>query len=172
MAECMEDNQNQFLKDSHLEENSNVWEGHKDFNGWVSGIIWLNLIFGGFRGIISGISNLYFSPLIGCLTIALSIVGIISLYYLLQAKKWALFLWIAYRISGAIVNGFINSNYDFATHIIIAVVNILFMLLILQIRKNGVSAWSIIFKKNDTSQSISQDIKEPFQQAENTTKEE
>ena len=119
------------------------------FNGWVTGIIWVNIIFFGARGIISSFTNMIFSPLIGCITLCLSIVGIISLLYILSAKKWAFFLWIAYRIAGAVVVSLINPRFSLTAHIIFAVVNILLMIAILQIKKNGVSAWSIIFKRNE-----------------------
>lgn len=121
------------------------------FNGWVTGIIWVNVIFFGARGIISSFTNMIFSPLIGCITLGLSIVGIISLLYILRAKKWAFFLWIAYRIAGAIVVSIINPKYSLTAHIIFAVVNILLMIAVLQIKKNGVSAWSVIFSKHKSS---------------------
>jgi hypothetical protein len=58
---------------------------------------------------------------------------------------------MAYRLAGGVINGLISAKYDFTTHIIIAIVNISLMILLLQIKKNGVSAWSIIFKKNKPS---------------------
>ena len=118
------------------------------FNGWVTGIIWVNIIFFGARGIISSFTNMIFSPLIGCITLGLSIVGIISLLYILRAKKWAFFLWIAYRIAGAVVVSIINPKFSLTAHIIFAVVNILLMIAVLQIKKNGVSAWSVLFSKH------------------------
>ena len=121
------------------------------FNGWVTGIIWVNIIFFGARGIISSFTNMIFSPLIGWITLGLSIVGIISLLYILRAKKWAFFLWIAYRIAGAVVVSIINPEFSLTAHIIFAVVNILVMIAVLQIKKNGVSAWSVIFSKHKTS---------------------
>lgn len=121
------------------------------FNGWVTGIIWVNIIFFGARGIISSFTNMIFSPLIGWITLGLSIVGIISLLYILRAKKWAFFLWIAYRIAGAIVVSIINPKFSLTAHIIFAVVNILVIIAVLQIKKNGVSAWSVIFSKHKSS---------------------
>lgn len=121
------------------------------FNGWVTGIIWVNIIFFGARGIISSFTNMIFSPLIGWITLGLSIVGIISLLYILSAKKWAFFLWIAYRIAGAVVVSIINPKFSLTAHIIFAVVNILVMIAVLQIKKNGVSAWSVIFSKHKSS---------------------
>ena len=105
------------------------------FNGWVTGIIWVNIIFFGARGIISSFTNMIFSPLIGWITLGLSIVGIISLLYILRAKKWAFFLWIAYRIAGAIVVSIINPKFSLTAHIIFAVVNILVMIAVLQIKE-------------------------------------
>ena len=121
------------------------------FNGWVTGIIWVNIIFFGAREIIGSFTNMIFSPLIGCITLGLSIVGIISLLYILRAKKWAFFLWIAYRIAGAVVVSIINPKFSLTAHIIFAVVNILLMIAVLQIKKNGVSAWSVIFSKHKSS---------------------
>lgn len=121
------------------------------FNGWVTGIIWVNIIFFGAREIIGSFTNMIFSPLIGCITLGLSIVGIISLLYILSAKKWAFFLWIAYRIAGAVVVSIINPKFSLTAHIIFAVVNILLMIAVLQIKKNGVSAWSVIFSKHKSS---------------------
>ncbi len=121
------------------------------FNGWVTGIIWANIILFGGRGIIGSFTNMIFSPLIGWITLGLSIMGIISLLYILRAKKWAFFLWIAYRIAGAVVVSIINPKFSLTAHIIFAVVNILVMIAVLQIKKNGVSAWSVIFSKHKTS---------------------
>lgn len=121
------------------------------FNGWVTGIIWVNVIFFGAREIIGSFTNMIFSPLIGWITLGLSIVGIISLLYILRAKKWAFFLWIAYRIAGAVVVSIINPRFSLTAHIVFAVVNILLMIAVLQIKKNGVSAWSVIFSKYKSS---------------------
>ena len=121
------------------------------FNGWVTGIIWANIILFGGRGIIGSFTNMIFSPIIGWITLGLSIVGIISLLYILRAKKWAFFLWIAYRIAGAVVVSIINPKFSLTAHIIFAVVNILLMIAVLQIKKNGVSAWSVIFSKHKSS---------------------
>ena len=129
----------------------NSSSGESLFNGWVTGIIWVNIIFFGVREIIGSFTNMIFSPLIGCITLGLSIVGIISLLYILRAKKWAFFLWIAYRIAGAVVVSIINPKFSLTAHIIFAVVNILLMIAVLQIKKNGVSAWSVIFSKHKTS---------------------
>ena len=140
-------------KNMAANDNENVTENgveNKQFNGIVIGLIWISIFFFGIRGIMSSFANMIFSPGIGCLTLALSIIGIVSLCFILRAKKWALFMWIAYRLAAGIVNGFISSKFDFATNIIIAIANIVLMVLILQIKKNGVSAWSIIFKKHES----------------------
>ena len=119
----------------------------RQFHWLIIGWIWISIIFFGVRGIISSFTNMMFSPAIGILTLILSITGMVSLFFILQAKRWALFLWIAYRLAGGVVNGLINTKFDIATNVIIALVNIGLMLLILQLKKNGVSAWSLIFKK-------------------------
>ena len=119
----------------------------KGFSDWVVGIIWLNIVFGGIRGVMNSIANMMLSPLIGCLTLSLTIIGLVSLCYILQAKRWALFLWIAYCLSSGIINGYLSMNHDYVTYILIAIITIALMILVLQIKKDGISAWSIIFKK-------------------------
>ena len=121
------------------------------FNVVVVSLIWISIIFFGIRGITSSIANMIFEPAIGCLTLCITLIGLVSLFFILQAKKWALFLWMGYRLSAGIVNGFISSKYDLATNIIIAIANIGLMVLVLQIKKNGVSAWSVIFNKQKPS---------------------
>ncbi|MBP9990840.1 MAG: hypothetical protein KBT45_05365 [Bacteroidales bacterium] len=132
------------------------------FHWLIVGVIWISIIFFGIRGVISSFTNMIFSPTIGVITLVLSIVGMVSLFFILQAKKWALFLWIAYRLAGAVVNSLINTKFDFATNVIVALVNIGIMLLILQLKKNGVSAWSLIFKKKaskiDDTENVAEDI--------------
>ena len=117
------------------------------FNVVVVSLIWISIFFFGIRGITSSIGNMFFEPAIGCLSLGVTLIGLVSLFFILQAKKWALFLWMGYRLSAGIINGIISSKYDFATNIIIAIANIGLMVLILQIKKNGVSAWSVIFNK-------------------------
>lgn len=116
------------------------------FSGWVTGIIWLNILFGGIRGIINSVTVMMYSPTWGAVDLMLQIIGIISLGFLLLAKKWALYLWVGYLIAVSIINGYINNN-DYSTFVIVAAVKLVLMFLFLQIRKDGVSAWSIIFHK-------------------------
>lgn len=144
-----ESERNNMIANDNEDVTENVVED-KQFNGIVIGLIWISIFFFGIRGIISSFTNMIYSPGIGCLTLILSIIGIVSLCFILRAKKWALFMWIAYRLAAGIVNGFISSKFDFATNIIIAIANIGLMVLVLQIKKNGVSAWSIIFKKHES----------------------
>jgi len=116
------------------------------FSGWVTGIIWLNILFGGIRGIINSVTVMMYSPVWGAVDLGLQIIGIISLAFLLLAKKWALYLWVGYLIAVSIINGYLNNN-DYSTFAIVAVIKLILMFLFLQIRKDGVSAWSIIFNK-------------------------
>lgn len=116
------------------------------FSGWVTGIIWLNILFGGIRGIINSVTVMMYSPVWGAVDFGLQIIGIISLAFLLLAKKWALYLWVGYLIAVSIINGYLNNN-DYSTFAIVAVIKLVLMFLFLQIRKDGVSAWSIIFNK-------------------------
>lgn len=116
------------------------------FSGWVTGIIWLNILFGGIRGIINSVTVMMYSPVWGGVDLGLQIIGIISLAFLLLAKKWALCLWVGYLIAVSIINGYLNNN-DYSTFAIVAAIKLVLMFLFLQIRKDGVSAWSIIFNK-------------------------
>ena len=122
-----------------------VTNGEK-FSGWVTGIIWLNILFGGIRGIINSVTVMMYSPVWGAVDLGLQIIGIISLGFLLLAKKWALYLWVGYLITVSIINGYLNNN-DYSTFAIVAAGKLVLMLLFLQIRKDGISAWSIIFNK-------------------------
>lgn len=115
----------------------------KEFNGWVIGIIWVNIIFGSIRGGMSSIANMISSPILGCVELGLTIIGAFSLYKILCAKKWGLFMWMAYIFTTAIINDNTDANQG-RFYLIGACVTIVIMILILQIRKNGVSAWSII----------------------------
>lgn len=134
----------------------------RQFHWLIVGLIWISIIFFGVRGVFASFTNMIFSPTIGIITLVLTIVGMVSLFFILQAKKWALFLWIAYRLAGGVVNGLINTKFDFTTNIIIALVNIGLMLLILQLKKNGVSAWSLIFKKKvsktDNKENVGEEV--------------
>ena len=144
----MNEEERKALIDKEKAENVSVEDDTtSQFHWLIVGWIWISIIFFGVRGVISSFTNMMFSPTIGIITLVLSIIGMVSLFFILQAKRWALFLWIAYRLAGGVVNGLINTKFDFATNIIIALVNIGLMLLMLQIKKNGVSAWSLIFKK-------------------------
>ena len=138
-----------------IDNSSNSGDNNRDdkdqFNILIIILIWASIVFVGIKAILLSFANMMFDPLIGCMTLGLTVIGIISLIYILRAKKWALFLWIAYRLSGALVNTYVIMNHDLSTNITIAIVNIVLMLLSLQIKKNGVSAWSIIFNKNKRS---------------------
>lgn len=123
---------------------------HKEFNSWVVSIIWVNIIIGGLRGIMRSITNMLYSPLLGCIGLGQTIIGIISLYKILDTKKWGLFLWIAYMFVTAIINDYINIKQGHID-IITACCSVVIMFLMLQIKKNGVSAWSIIFDKRKES---------------------
>ncbi len=159
----MDEEKRKALIEKEKAENISVEdESTSQFHWLIVGLIWISIIFFGVRGVISSFTNMIFSPTIGIITLVLSLVGMVSLFFILQAKKWALFLWIAYRLAGGVVNGLINTKFDFATNTIIALVNIGLMLLILQIKKNGVSAWSLIFRKKvsktDNKENVDEEV--------------
>lgn len=165
-ANPMEEGERRVLIDKEnndTELKPEVTNGEK-FCGWVTGIIWLNILFGGIRGIINSVTVMMYSPVWGAVDLGLQIIGIISLGFLLLAKKWALYLWVGYLITVSIINGYLNNN-DYSTFAIVAAVKLVLMLLFLQIRKDGVSAWSIIFNKKkvdatDNDANDPQDVEE------------
>lgn len=159
----MDEKKRKALIEKEKTENISVEdESTIQFHWLIVGLIWISIIFFGVRDVVSSFTNMIFSPTIGIITLVLSLVGMVSLFFILQAKKWALFLWIAYRVAGGVANGLINTKFDFATNIIIALVNIGLMLLILQLKKNGVSAWSLIFKKKvskiDNKENVDEEV--------------
>ena len=159
----MDEEKRKALIEKEKTENISVEdESTSQFHWLIVGLIWISIIFFGVRDVVSSFTNMIFSPTIGIITLVLSLVGMVSLFFILQAKKWALFLWIAYRVAGGVANGLINTKFDFATNIIIALVNIGLMLLILQLKKNGVSAWSLIFKKKvskiDNKENVDEEV--------------
>ena len=147
-ANPMEENERQSLieKEHNDTELKPELTNSENFSGWVTGIIWLNILFGGIRGIINSVTVMMYSPVWGAVDLGLQIIGIISLGFLLLAKKWAFYLWVGYLIAVSIINGYLNNN-DYFTFAIVAAVKLVLMFLFLQIRKDGVSAWSIIFHK-------------------------
>ena len=118
------------------------------FNNWVIGLIWVNIILGGFRGVMNSLANMLFNPVLGCIELGLTVIGIIALFNILQARKWGLYLWISYIFIAAYINDYVDNSQDYYFHIIFSAFKVLVMILFLQIRKDGVSAWTIILNKD------------------------
>lgn len=116
------------------------------FHWLVYAVIFYNIV----RGVILAIGsiiNMAVSPSIGIVTFIISATGLASLAYILKGKSWALLLWMAYRI----VAGIFSMDGDVATSMLIAFLNIGLMVLLLQVKRDGVSAWSLIFRKEHNS---------------------
>lgn len=121
---------------------------NRQFNGFVTGIIWLSIVVGGIRGIMNCLTYFYISPLVGSLLLGLHIFGIVVLCFILAAKRWAIFAWVGYIVAIVLVNGYYDS--DFLPYAFVGALKLVFLFLLLQIKKDGVSAWSIIFHKKKT----------------------
>lgn len=120
-------------------------DGKKEFNGWISTIIWLSILVGGTRGIVNSFTYFTISSLIGWLVLGLHVGGMVILCLILYAKKWAVFAWVGYIVAVILINGYFGNDY--LPYVIVGVLKLVFLFLILQIRKDGISAWSIIFNK-------------------------
>ena len=65
---------NKAIKD--LDENGD----NNQFHEVVVGLIWISIIFFGIRGIMTGFANMIFEPAIGCLTLGVTLIGLVSLW--------------------------------------------------------------------------------------------
>ena len=151
VANPMEENERHALIDKGNNDTELKPEltNEEKFSGWVYGIIWLSILSGGIRGIINSTTVMMYSPVWGAVDLGLQFIGIISLGFLLLAKKWALYLWVGYLIAVSIINGYLSNN-NYFPFAIVAAVKFVLMFLFLQIKKDGVSAWSIIFNNKKT----------------------
>lgn len=118
---------------------------NRQFNGFVTGIIWLSIVVGGIRGTMNCLTYFYISPLVGSLLLGLHIFGIVVLCFILAAKRWAIFAWVGYIVAIVLVNGYYDNDY--LPYAFVGALKLVFLFLLLQIKKDGVSAWSIIFSK-------------------------
>lgn len=118
------------------------------FSPWVKVIIWLNIIFG-IRFVISCITQMIFEPTIGIIELIIQIIGIISLAFILDAKKWAFFTWAVYIFTVGIFNCVISGS---VLWIIFPLFSFGLMCLMLQIKRDGISAWDVIFNKKSVEE--------------------
>lgn len=83
------------------------------------------------------------------LNIVLSIFMITSLLLLMNKNKMGVYLFATLQLLSVVFNSIIDS--DPLSHIIPAVFMCGLLFLVLQLRKNGVSAWKVIMNKTDKS---------------------
>jgi uncharacterized membrane protein len=119
-------------------------------NQWLSIILWINIVWGGIRGFINAFNVMLFSWQTGVFTLVVTIIGVIALINLLSAKKWAFFLWITYIVVYSAFNYYISGGNTL--YLILPVFSIIIMCVLLQLRKDGVSAWSRIFGEKKENQ--------------------
>lgn len=81
--------------------------------------------------------------------ILLSILMITSLLLIMNKKKMGVYLFVTLQLLSVVFNSIIDS--DPLTHIIPAVFMCGLLFLVLQLRKNGISAWKVIMNKADKS---------------------
>lgn len=143
----IEESERKAMIDSSTVINGSNGSGDDDkFNGWVTGMLWISIIYGGIRGFINCLTYFTISPVIGCLITGIHIFGIVVLCFILAAKKWAVFAWIGYIAAVVVCNGYFDNN-DYLPYVAVGIFKLVFIFLVLQIKKNGVSAWSVIFNK-------------------------
>lgn len=81
--------------------------------------------------------------------LSLSVLVIISLALIMMQKKSGVYLFVALQLVSIVFNSIIDS--DPINHILVALVMCGVMFLILQIRKDGISAWKVIMNKEGNS---------------------
>ena len=81
--------------------------------------------------------------------LSLSVLVIISLALIMMQKKNGVYLFVALQLVSIVFNTIMDS--DPINHILVALVMCGVMFLILQIRKDGISAWKVIMNKEVNS---------------------
>lgn len=84
-----------------------------------------------------------------CVNLSLSVLVIISLSLIMMKKKSGVYLFVALQLVSIVFNSIMDS--DPITHLLVALVMCVVMFLILQIRKDGISAWKVIMNKEANS---------------------
>ena len=84
-----------------------------------------------------------------CVNLSLSVLVIISLALIMMKKKSGVYLFVALQLVSIVFNSIMDS--DPITHLLVALVMCVVMFLILQIRKDGISAWKVIMNKEANS---------------------
>ena len=81
--------------------------------------------------------------------LSLSVLVIISLSLIMMKKKSGVYLFVSLQLVSIVFNSIMDS--DPITHLLVALVMCVVMFLILQIRKDGISAWKVIMNKEANS---------------------
>lgn len=118
----------------------------------ISDIIYFILCLVAFRhfmNILSSIITLSDAPMGSFYNIVLGLLMIIALLLIAFKKKIGIYLFGIIQIANVIGQTIINVE-DFGIHLFVALFMCALMFFILQIRKNGVSAWKVIFGKEGT----------------------
>ena len=110
---------------------------------WVKGIIWFNIILG-IRFVISCFTQMIFEPALGFIELIIQIIGIVSLIGILIAKRWAFITWGCYILIVCIINSVISGS---VLWMLFALISIGLMYLMLQIKRDGISALDVLFNK-------------------------
>ena len=84
-----------------------------------------------------------------CVNLSLSVLVIISLSLIMMKKKSGVYLFVSLQLVSIVFNSIMDS--DPITHLLVALVMCVVMFLILQIRKDGISAWKVIMNKEANS---------------------
>ena len=84
-----------------------------------------------------------------CVNLSLSVLVIISLSLIMMKKMSGVYLFVALQLVSIVFNSIMDS--DPINHILVALVMCVVMFLILQIRKDGISAWKVIMNKEANS---------------------
>lgn len=113
--------------------------------------------------IIAWSSSDYMSILALGWNVVLNLSMIIILFYLLQAKRWSIYLFGGLQIINVIFQ-YIFLEKDFLNSLIVAVLLCITMATLLCLKKDGISAWKLLIGKgnvvSDDEQSISTDVSE------------
>ena len=84
-----------------------------------------------------------------CMNLLLSMLIILSFVLIMKQNKAGVYLFIALQLVSVIFNSMMDS--DIITHLLVAIAMCGIMFLILQIRKDGLSAWKVIMNKKVNS---------------------
>lgn len=123
---------------------------YEDFNGLLVAIVWLSIVLGPLRVLSFSLTAEGFNVGLFVINLILTLIFTVSLFFILKAKKWAFFTWAGFLLATAVLNDFMQYGF-FNAFTVVAIFWILIMILMLHTKKNGRSAWSIMFNKTRES---------------------